>query len=104
MTCIQYQAAAEADLVEVWLQVADDGGPDRADEYISKIQTICELIASQPDMGVYRPEIAKGVRSFPVDRYVIYYEHHGPTLSVLRVWHAAQDPKLLSVVEGKIYY
>ena len=97
MTHIQYQAAAEADLVEAWLQVADDGGPDRADEYISKLQAICELIASQPDIGVDRPDIAKGVRSFPVDRYVIYYEQHGPTLSVLRVWHTAQDPKSLSV-------
>ncbi len=98
MTRIQYQAAAEADLIEAWLQVADDGGLDRADEYISKLQAICELIASQPDMGVDRPDIAKGVRSFPVDRYVIYYEHYGPMLSVLRVWHTAQDPKSLSVI------
>ena len=97
MTIVQYQAAAEADLVEVWLQVADDGGPNRADEYISKIQAVCELIASQPDMGLDRPDIAKGVLSFPVDRYVIYYELHGPTLSVLRVWHTAQDPKSLLV-------
>ena len=98
MTIVQYQAAAEADLVEVWLQVADDGGLKQADEYISKLQAICELIASQPDMGLSRPDIAKDVRSFPVDRYVIYYEHYGPTLSVLRVWHTAQDPKSLSVI------
>ena len=98
MTIVQYQAAAEADLVEVWLQLADDGGLKQADEYISKLQAICELIASQPDMGLSRPDIAKGVRSFPVDRYVIYYEHYGPTLSVLRVWHTAQDPKSLSVI------
>ena len=91
MTDVHYQAAAEADLVEVWLQVADDGGNDRADEYISRLQEICELIASQPGMGVDRPDITKGVRSFPVDRYVIYYEQHGPTLYVLRVWHTAQD-------------
>lgn len=98
MTLAQYQAAAEADLVEVWLQVADDGGLNHTDEYISKLQAICELIASQPDMGQNRSDIAKGVRSFPVDRYVIYYEHYGPTLSVLRVWHTAQDPKSLSVI------
>ena len=98
MTIVQYQAAAETDLVEVWLQVADDGGVNRADEYISKVQAICELIASQPDIGLDRPDIAKGVRSFPVDRYVIYYEHHSSTLSVLRVWHTAQDPKSLSVI------
>jgi toxin ParE1/3/4 len=98
VTIVQYQAAAEADLVEVWLQVADDGGLNRADEYISKLQAICELIVSQPDMGLNRSDIAKGVRSFPVDRYVIYYEYYGPTLSVLRVWHTAQDPKSLSVI------
>jgi toxin ParE1/3/4 len=98
VTIVQYQAAAEADLIEVWLQLADDGGLNQADEYISKLQAICELIASQPDMGLNRPDIAKGVRSFPVDRYVIYYEYYGPTLSVLRVWHTAQDPKSLSVI------
>lgn len=98
MTIVQYQAAAEADLVEVWLQVAVDGDLDQADEYISKLQAICELIASQPDMGLNRPDIADGVRSFPVDRYVIYYEHHGAALSVLRVWHTAQDPESLSVI------
>ena len=98
MTIVQYQAAAEADLVEVWLQLADDGGLNHADEYISKLQAICELIASQPDMGLNRPDIAKGVRSFPVDRYVIYYEQYDPMLSVLRVWHTAQDPKSLSVI------
>jgi len=93
VTVVQYQAAAEADLVEVWLQVADDGGTDRADEYISRLQAICELIASQPGMGVGRPDIAQGVQSFPVDRYVIYYEQHDLKLSVLRVWHTARDPK-----------
>lgn len=98
MTIVQYQAAAEADLVEVWLQVADDGGNDRADQYISRLQEICELIASQPSMGVDREDIAKGVRSFPVDRYVIFYEQHDLTLSVLRVWHTAQNPELLSII------
>ena len=96
---MQYQAAAEADLIEVWFQVADDGGLSRADEYILKLQAVCELNASQPDLGVNRPHIGKGVRSFPVDRYVIYYEHNGPTFSVLRVWHTAQDPESLSVIE-----
>ena len=92
MTIVQYQAAAEADLVGVWLQVADDGGPDRGDEYISKLQAICELVASQPDIGVNRTDIAKGVRSFPLDRYVIYYEQHGPTvIGTARLAHSARS-------------
>ena len=95
MTRVLYQAAAKNDLIEVWLQIANDS-VERADEYISKLQEICELIAVQPAMGVDRPDIADGVRSFPVDHYTIFYEQHRRTISVLRVWHAARDPLTLS--------
>ena len=96
MTRVLYQAAAKNDLIEVWLQIANDS-IERADEYISKLQEICELIAVQPAMGVDRPDIADGVRSFPVDHDTIFYEQHRRTISVLRVWHAARDPLTLSV-------
>ena len=99
MTAVQYQATAETDLVEIWLQIAGDGDYNHADEYISRLQEICVLLAGQPGMGVDRQDIAMGVRSFPVDRYVVYYEQHGPVLSVLRVWHTARAPETLSIVE-----
>ena len=63
MTRVQYQAAAKADLIEAWLQIADDS-VERADEYISRLQEICELIADQPAMGLDRPDIADGIQSF----------------------------------------
>ena len=96
MARVQFQSVARADLVEIWLQIADDS-IERADDYIANLQAICELISDQPAMGVERPEIAHGVRSFPVDNYVIYYEQSGSTLSVLRVWHAGRDPHSLSL-------
>lgn len=78
-----------------WLQVAEDRGVDAADAYIDKIRDLCTLIASQPEMGVARDDVAHDVRSFPVDSYVIYYEDVGPSLRILRVWHASQDPTKL---------
>jgi toxin ParE1/3/4 len=99
VTVVQYQAVAETDLVEIWLQIAGDGDDKQADEYISRLKEICVLLAGQPGMGVDRQDIAMGVRSFPVDRYVVYYEQHGPVLSVLRVWHTARDPETLSIAE-----
>jgi len=93
---VQYQSAARADLIGIWLQIADDS-IERADDYIANLQAICELISEQPAMGVERSETANGVRSFPLDNYLIYYEQSGSTLSVLRVWHAARDPQSLSV-------
>ena len=103
MTGVQYQADAETDLIEIWLQIADDGGYSRADEYISGLRETCALLAGEPNMGVDRPDVAKGVRSFPVDRYVIYYEKHGSILSVLRIWHSAHDPESLSIIEAEIF-
>jgi toxin ParE1/3/4 len=76
-----------------------EAGLGHADEYISRLQEICVLVAGQPGMGVDRQDIAMGVRSFPVDRYVVYYEQHGPVLSVLRVWHTARAPETLSIAE-----
>ena len=99
MTVVQYQAAAETGLVEIWLQIAGNGDYNHADEYISRLQEICVFLAGQPGMGVDRQDIAMGVRSFSVDRYVVYYEQHGSVLSVLRIWHTARDPETLSIAE-----
>jgi toxin ParE1/3/4 len=99
VTVVHYQAAAETDLVEIWLQIAGDGDYKHADEYILRLQEIYVLVAGQPGMGVDRQDIAIGVRSFPVDRYVAYYEQHGPVLSVLRVWHTVRVPETLSIAE-----
>ena len=96
MSNVQYQAAAKDDLINAWLQIAADS-PERADRYIFRLQEICELLAGQPGMGLERPDIAAGVRSFPVDQYVIFYEQRGGSIAVLRVWHAAQDPLSFSM-------
>lgn len=63
-----------------------------AEEYISKLRELCDLIASQPGMGTDRPEIDESIQSFPVDSYVTYYEAHKTAIRILRVWHTAQDP------------
>jgi toxin ParE1/3/4 len=94
---VEYQNAAEEDLVGAWLQVTNDLGIDAADAYVSKIRDLCELIASQPEMGVARDDIARNVRSFPVDNYVIYYENSDSSLWILRVWHSSQNPAALSI-------
>lgn len=81
----------------MWLAVAEDQGVTAADAYVDKIIELCELIATQPEMGVERTDVADQIRAFPVDRYIIYYESLENELRVLRIWHSAQDPKLLRI-------
>jgi toxin ParE1/3/4 len=91
-----YQRVAKADLINVWLFIAEDNVA-AADAYIARLQHACVLIAASPLMGVNRPDIAKGVSRFAVDDHVIYYELDNENISVLRVWHAARDPASLEL-------
>jgi toxin ParE1/3/4 len=92
MANVYYQAKADRDLDEVWFEIAQDS-LRRADAYIEQIHETCELIAENPRMGVERPDLDEDVRSFPVDRYVIFYEIIPDGIVILRVWHTARDPK-----------
>ncbi len=91
MSQVFYQRVAKADLIDVWLFIAEDNVA-AADAYIDRLQQVCVLIAENPLMGSDRTDIAEGVSSFAVDDYVIYYELHSKGITVLRVWHAARDP------------
>ena len=91
MSQVFYQRVAKADLIDVWLFIAEDNVA-AADAYIDRLQQVCVLIAENPLMGSDRTDIAEGVSSFAVDDYMIYYEHHNKRITVLRVWHAARDP------------
>jgi toxin ParE1/3/4 len=83
-------ALAEQDLEEIWSYVAEDASPTTADRVIDAIVERLELLAEQPRMGRLRPEFGKGVRSFAVESYVIYYRHEGEVL-VARVLHGRRD-------------
>lgn len=49
------------------------------------------LLATHPDAGRARPDIASGLRSFPVKNLIIYYRtgEHGTLVS--RVLHSTRD-------------
>ena len=91
MNRVAYQQVAKADLIDVWLFIAEDNMA-AADAYIDRLQEASVLIAENPLIGSDRADIAEGVRSFAVDDYVIYYERNETGVTVLRVWHSARDP------------
>ncbi|MEL6445864.1 MAG: type II toxin-antitoxin system RelE/ParE family toxin [Bacteroidota bacterium] len=86
--------AAEADLEEVWQYVADAGGSaPRADAYVRRLYDTMVLLAEHPMMGRTRDELRPGLRSFPAERYVIYYEplDDGEGVLIARVLRGERD-------------
>lgn len=81
---------ARSDLIEIWNCIADDSEA-LADAFIDIIDQKLLALASNPDMGRAREELAKGVRSFPAGSCVIFYRPISNGIEIGRVLHGARD-------------
>jgi toxin ParE1/3/4 len=85
---------AESDLSKIWLYIARDN-PAAADRFVEKLRITCERLAQSPTLGRSRPELAFGLRSFPVGNYLVFYFSTDDGIEVARVLHGARDlPRL----------
>lgn len=90
MAVIALQPRAKADLSEIWEFIADDSD-DQADAFIDLIDQKFQLLAQQAGLGRRWDELAEGLRSFPVGRYVISYLLIPGGAQIVRVLHGARD-------------
>jgi toxin ParE1/3/4 len=81
---------ASEDIAEIWDHIADDNLA-AADRWLDRLDKQVRLLATQPLMGRARDELAEGVRSFPMGRYVIFYIPIDDGIDVVRVLHSARD-------------
>src|SRR6266851_1504535 len=81
---------ARRDLADIWSFVARDS-PESADRLIDQIGQKCDLLATFPEMGRRRDDIAPNLRSIPVGNYVVFYRAAPNGIEVIRVLHGARD-------------
>lgn len=85
---------ASADLAEIWAYIAEDS-LRQADILAVRIDQEFKVLARNPSIGRARPELLANLRSFPVDRYIIFYIPRPRGIEVIRVLHGARDLKPL---------
>ncbi len=96
MSVFSLSRSAAQDLDDIWWHIAQDN-PEAADRVLDEIGRVCGLLLTQPMMGRARPELAPGLRSFPVARaYLLYYLPVADGLQAVRVLHGAQDAVALA--------
>ena len=98
MSVVLKSPRALSDLAEIWTYIADDNAA-AADAFAALIDGKFQALASQPDMGRARPELATDLRSFLVGRYVIFYLPLPDGVEIVRVLHGARD--IESVFQGE---
>jgi toxin ParE1/3/4 len=89
---------AENDLLDIWDFIAEAEADEiNADRFLDLIQKKLEAIATTPGIGRSREELAPGLRSFPVQNYVVFYEVIQETedaeeaVAIVRVLHGSRD-------------
>jgi toxin ParE1/3/4 len=72
---------ARLDLIEIWSFIADDNEV-AADNMLDRFEKALRILRDRPLAGRERPELAAGLRSFPVGNYILFYlpaaERHRP--------------------------
>jgi toxin ParE1/3/4 len=90
MPVIIMRPRARSDLAEIWDYIADDSEV-RADTFIDSIDQKFQALAERPNIGHMRDNLAEGLRSFPVGRYVIFYRVLPEGIEIVRVLHGGRD-------------
>lgn len=81
---------AERDFREIVFYL-DDKSPAAADRFVDAIEQKLHLLSDFPLMGRSREELAPGLRSVIVEKYVLFYRVEADSIQVVRILHGRRD-------------
>ncbi len=81
---------AEADLLEIWIFIAEDS-IRAADGLLERFEQAFQTDSTQPRMGRSRSELSPNLRSFPIGDYLIFYEPLDDGIQLIRVLSGYRD-------------
>jgi toxin ParE1/3/4 len=89
---------ANADLLEIWLHIAESSR-GAADRLLIRIDEKCQMLAKFPEMGQRCEGITRTLRFFTVGNYVIFYQPVEGGIELARVLSGWRD--LTNLLEGE---
>ena len=96
MTSYALHPGALSDIEEIWAYIADDN-LTAADGVVSEIFASCAALASFPNQGHWRDELApRRVRFKTVRSYLIAYASDVAPIRILAVIHGRRHPNLIA--------
>ncbi len=90
MSSFVVRPKARIDINGIWDYIADDS-LTQADSFVDRMVMQLKILAREPGLGRLRDDLMPGLRSFPFERYVIFYRKVPSGIEVVRVLHSARD-------------
>ena len=79
------------DLVARRLYGANEWSPEQADKHLFEIESICDRLLDDPELGRPRNELIVGVRSIVIMPHVVFYRVSKTEIEIVRVLHHRKD-------------
>ena len=87
---IDRTAASRLDYLEIFLYVGERNLP-AAEQLLRDFDAALARLADMPGLGPERPELGKGLHSFPVGNYLIIYRPANAGIHLIRVVHGSRN-------------
>jgi len=88
---INLSPEANNDLISIWIYGATEWSPEQADKHLFEIESVCDRLLGDTQLGKPRDELVVGVRSIVIRPHVIFYRVSKTRIEILRVLHQRKD-------------
>lgn len=90
MMSLRRTAAAEDDLIAIWLRIAEDD-QRAADRMLDRFADAERRLASFPEIGMLRPELGVGIRAIFVRGHALFYRTVQSQIEIVRVMDGRRE-------------
>lgn len=87
---VRYLRQAQIDLADIAYYIALKN-PDAARRTVDMIRGRLKVLESFPGAGRPRDDLHRGLRSWPIDHYVVFYASDESEIRIVRILHGARD-------------
>ena len=93
MRAVRYTDAANADLREIALYIAEQSASRQiAEAFTGRLRAQCRKLAELPGtIGTPRPELRADMRSLPYQNYVIFFRYRDAIVEIVNVLESHRD-------------
>jgi toxin ParE1/3/4 len=81
---------ARIDIDAIWDYIAQSSAA-RAEGFVRRLSRRFKLLLARPELGRTRGDLMPDLRSFPFERYVIFYRKSANGIDIVRILHSARD-------------
>jgi toxin ParE1/3/4 len=89
---VSFRHEAEADLFALYQYISDRSGPVRAGDYVARIEAARMALATCPERGTKRDDLAPGIRTIGFERRAtIAFRVEDKTVRIVRIFYGGRD-------------